>query len=571
MHQSFSAAGTPVLSVCAGALAVLPLTAHADFAITQLTQDGNPGVMPHRIETPLHLPIDVDYAPGNSDYFFVSQLGGVGNDGADGDEITKAEGRIVLFDRNTGLVDYLNPFLVINDTNLFDPIGVAPEVGLFSTAFHPDFANNGKLYVSVAVNYPGPAPDLSPRDPRNPPFKTVVREYTADPNNLAAGATFSQTVLEVDQPSFNHNGSWMGFNPIESANGEHNLYITWGDGGDQHDPFQYSQDNDSWLGTVLRVNVDGDDFAGDPNRNYAVPADNPFVGEAGLDEIWAYGLRNPWRASFDSETGDFYVGDVGQDTWEEINFLPGDIGPDDDRNFGWRDREGFNATPTGGIGGPAPADNVDPIIAIRHLGGGVAGYEGNSIAGGIVYRGPVEEFYGKYIFADSVSGNIWAIDLEDIENFDPATPHGTLERLNGIITPENGFVSIVSFAEDEEGNLLIVDHGFQGANLGGHLYRLDFVSSAYIDGDFNGSGQVEQGDLDLVLQNWGDFEIPDGWEARSQFSGQMSQAELDLVLQNWGNDDGQPHFITGDGNVPEPAGLAVLAGAALLRRRWSAG
>ena len=520
---------------------VVSLPASAEYTVTRLTPDFNPGSLPHLNSTALHLPVDVDAAPGNTDLYFVSQLGGLESDGSDGDDITKSEGRIVLLDRNTGQVDFNNPFLVIGDTNTFDPVAGAPEVGLFSTAFHPDFATNGKFYVGVAVNYPGPAPDLSPRDPRNPPFKFALREYTADPNNLAAGASFSQTILEIDQPSFNHNGSWLGFNPVEVAQGENYLYVTMGDGGDQHDPYQYGQDKDHLLGTVMRIDIDGDDFVGDPDRNYAIPADNPFVGSAGLGEIWAYGFRNPWRAGFDSLTGDLFVGDVGQFTWEEINYIPGDISPTDDRNYGWRLREGFVATPSGGVGGSPPADNVDPIVAYAHGGGN---FQGNSVAGGIVYRGPVPEFYGKYIFADSISGNIWAMDVDDIGTFDPLNPGDTLQLVSNALAPEQGnYVSIVSFAEDEAGNLLIVDHGFDGAGLGGHIYRLDLQTA-----DFNSDGVVNG--LDFLAWQRGESPNP------------LSSEDLTLWEESY--DPGIGRILASE--VPEPTTAVMALGmfAALL-------
>lgn len=523
-----------------GALLCLALHSQASavYKVSRLTPDFNPGSLPHLNSTALHLPIDVDAAPGNTDYYFVSQLGGLGSDGSDGDDITKSEGRIVLLDRSTGQVEFNTPFLNIPDTNLFDPVGGAPEVGLFSTAFHPDFATNGKFYVSVAVNYPGPTPNLSPRDPRNPPFKVSVREYTADPNNITTGATFSQTIFEIDQPSFNHNGSWMGFNPVEVAQGKNYLYITQGDGGDQHDPYQYGQDKEHLLGTVMRIDIDGDDFAADPNRNYAIPADNPFVGTTGLDEIWAYGLRNPWRAGFDSLTGDLFISDVGQFTWEEINYLPGDIQPSEDRNFGWRPREGFVATPSGGVGGPAPADNVDPIVAYQH---GFGNFQGNSVAGGIVYRGPVQEFYGKYIFADSISGNIWAMNVNDIGSFDPQNPSGTLQLVTDDLAPEEGgYVSIVSFAEDEEGNLLIVDHGYDGAGLGGHIYRLELHAADYNrDGDITG--------LDFL--EWQRGGSPDP----------LSSTDLMLWRDSYGADDPNMGRAT---SVPEPTTLLLVLGMA---------
>ncbi|TWT92897.1 hypothetical protein Pla108_40370 [Botrimarina colliarenosi] len=398
-----------------------------------------------QLTSELHIPVDAEVVPGFEDKIFIAQLGGVASDGNDGDPITKSEGRIVVYDRTTGLVDYNNPFLTIGDTSLVDPYGV-PEVGLFSMAFHPQFQNNGKFYVQAAVTHTGPAPIV---DTRVSPFKTVVREYTVDVNNSALPIMSSKTILELNQPAPNHNGSWIGFNPLETANGESNLYITLGDGGDQHDPANYAQDPYSWFGSVLRVDVDGDDFAADPSRNYAVPADNPYAdGVEGAPEVWAWGLRNPWRASFDPTNGDMYIGDVGQGWYEEIDLIPGGSSG---QNFGWRLREGFHATPTGGVGGMV-RDTVDPIYEYLHPGraGAVAGFSGNSVTGGVVYRGPVQELYGRYVFADNVSGQIWS--------FDPADPSGTIQNMNSLFTPDQGQIyGVTSFDLDENGNLLIVD------------------------------------------------------------------------------------------------------------------
>jgi hypothetical protein len=398
-----------------------------------------------RLTGDLHIPVDAEVVPGFEDKIFIAQLGGVASDGNDGDPITKSEGRIVVYDRNTGTVDYNNPFLVIADTSLLDPYGV-PEVGLFSMAFHPEFQTNGKLYVNVAVNHSGPAPTV---DTRVSPFKTVVREYTVDVNNAALPVMSSRTILSLNQPAPNHNGSWIGFNPIETAQGVNNLYITQGDGGDQHDPANYGQNPNNWFGTVMRVDVDGDDFGADPNKNYAIPADNPYAnGVDGAPEVWAWGLRNPWRASFDSANGDMYLGDVGQGWYEEIDLIPGGTSG---QNFGWRLREGAHATPTGGVGGPSRSA-IDPIYEYLHFGrpGAQAEFSGNSVTGGVLYRGPIQELNGRYIFADNVFGQIWS--------FDPANPLGTVQNMNSLFTPDEGQIfGVTSFDLDENGNLLIVD------------------------------------------------------------------------------------------------------------------
>ncbi len=547
------------------AAAITSTTSSAqDYVVNRLTTgiNASPTVA---VSTQLHLPTDIDFAPGVSDFVFVSQLGGVNSDGSDGDDVTKKEGRIVLMNATTGEVDYNRPFLTITDTDLLDPYGV-PEVGLFSTAFHPDFATNGKFYVSVAVDHPnGGSLSLAPRDPRTSPFKVAVREYTANPANLAAGATFSRTILEVNQPAPNHNGSWIGFNPLEAADGKHYLYATFGDGGDQHDPQRYGQDLSSLLSTVVRLDIDGDAFPNDASRNYAIPSDNPFVGTTAAPEIWAYGLRNPWRASFDSLTGDMYIGDVGQNVWEEIDFIPYGIAPDAPRNFGWRLREGFVATPSGGVGGAAPADNVDPIIAYRH---GTGAYQGNSVAGGLVYRGPVEALQGMYIFADSVTGNIWGIDVADIASFDPAQPANSLVLLNDGFKPADGssYTAIVSFEEDAAGNLYIVDMGYDAAGIGGTIYRLD-PGPGPIDVILSvASGSQTQADLgrtviDSVLSVTKTGAGTLVFNAANPYTGPTTVAGGTLVLQNAQAVAASPVTVTTGATLAAASGVTMQSPA----------
>lgn len=399
-----------------------------------------------RLTNELHIPVFATTAPGDDNRVFIAQLGGVAGDGTDGDPITKAEGRIVIYDRSTGQVDYENPFLTISDTSLLEEFGV-PEVGLFGMTFHPDFQTNGKFYVNVAVNHAGSAPIV---DGSVSEFKTVVREYTVSAENPnLANANSARTILSLNQPHSNHNGSWLGFSPQEVAAGERNLYITQGDGGMQRDPANHGQNKNTWFGKVMRIDVSGDAFPADPERNYAIPTDNPYVGVDGADELWAIGLRNPWRASFDRQTSDFWIGDVGQDRREEIDFQPADS--PGGANYGWRLREGSVATPSAGIGGPAPPGNVNPVYEYLHQGlAPDPNFQGNSVTGGYVYRGPIEELQGRYVFGDAVSGHIWS--------FDPANPSGTVQNMNALFTPNEGQIfSVTSFGEDNQGNLFIVD------------------------------------------------------------------------------------------------------------------
>src|SRR5688500_16668172 len=164
------------------------------------------------------------------------------------------------------------------------------------------------------------------------------------------------------------------------------LYVAFGDGGSAGDPCESGQDLTTWLGKILRVDAD--------QAPYVVPSDNPFVGVTGDDEIWAYGLRNPYRASFDLATGDLWIGDVGQGAREEVDFQP--AASDGGENYGWRLREGSIATPSGGVGGPAPAGAIEPVYDYPRTGA----FGGSTVIGGYIYRGPDPDLQGLYFFAD---------------------------------------------------------------------------------------------------------------------------------------------------------------------------
>ncbi|MFT4571894.1 MAG: glucose/arabinose dehydrogenase [Candidatus Binatia bacterium] len=316
------------------------------------------------------------------------------------------------------------------------------ESGLLGLAFDPDYASNGYFYVNfTAID--------------GPQLQTIVRRYTVSGDPDVADASSALDVLRIDQPQSNHNGGWIGFGPDDY------LYVAVGDGGSANDsgsghvePTGNSQDTtDNLLGKMLRIDTAGDDFPGDPNRNYAVPADNPFVGVAGDDEIWAYGLRNPWRASFDRANGDLYIGDVGQGEWEEIDVQaatsPGGT------NYGWRLREGTQATP-GGVGGSKPIGAIDPIYEYSHGAGSTQGF---SVTGGYVYRGPVPALVGNYFFSDFVSGRLWSIRFDgSAETSHDGSNFSEFVDWTDTLLPDLGSVgNISSFGEDGDGNLYIVD------------------------------------------------------------------------------------------------------------------
>jgi glucose/arabinose dehydrogenase len=295
------------------------------------------------------------------------------------------------------------------------------ERGLLGLAFHPDYPNDDRFFV----NYTNNSGD------------TVIAQYRvsgANPNVADPGSAF--ILLTVDQPYSNHNGGSIAFSPIDGY-----LYIGLGDGGSGGDPLNSGQLLNSLLGKILRINVDG-------ALPYEVPPDNPFVGAPGEDEIWAWGIRNPWRFSFDRETGDFFIGDVGQGSWEEIDFQP--AASSGGENYGWRCWEGnhpFNQTGCGD-----PDDYVFPILEYSH------GF-GCSVTGGYRYRGALyPNLYGYYLYADYCTGTVWGAVNEE----------GTWTST--ALLPS--LMSVSSFGEDELGELYLADH----SSFNGAVYRIIDIS-----------------------------------------------------------------------------------------------
>ncbi len=306
------------------------------------------------------------------------------------------------------------PFLDITDRVLDN----ANERGLLGLAFHPDFADNGWLFV----NYTGSG------------GKTVISRFSlsADPNQADPDSEW--VLLEIAQPYANHNGGCLRFGP------DGYLYIGMGDGGAGGDPLDSGQDPHSLLGKMLRI--------APADTGYGVPADNPFAGLSDtLPEIWALGLRNPWRFSFDRLTGDLWIADVGQNEWEEINFQPASEGGG--RNYGWRCYEGL--APYNPSGCSASGAYTFPIHVYEN-----AQAVGRSVTGGYVYRGAnLPALYGAYIFGDYVSGRIWSL------RYEPATGSKVVEELGQLAAHE-----LSAFGEDLEGELYVC--GLSS----GRIYRL---------------------------------------------------------------------------------------------------
>ena len=223
----------------------------------------------------------------------------------------------------------------------------------------------------------------------------------------------------------------------------------------------------------------GDDFPDDTNRNYGIPTDNPFVGISGADEIWAYGLRNPWRNSFDRQTGDLYIADVGQGIQEEINFQPA-TSPGGE-NYGWRVMEGELCN---FANDPLPCDDpsyTEPIHVYNHTGS-------RSVTGGYVYRGPRTALQGTYFFAEYITAQIWTFEYDGVimTNFTDRTVE---------MTPDVGSIaSISSFGEDGIGNLYVLDLN------GGEVFKI--LPEPVIAGDFDGDGFVDLVDFSWLAKLW---------------------------------------------------------------------
>ncbi|HEY8615539.1 PQQ-dependent sugar dehydrogenase [Phenylobacterium sp.] len=382
-----------------------------------------------RVASGLSSPLFAASPPGEPDRLFV---------------VEQHTGRIRILDLNSGQTQ-ADAFLDLPDNALAG----GGEQGLLGLAFHPDYASNGRFYVYLT----NPAGDIE------------LREYRrADADHADAGS--GRLVLTIDHPPpTNHNGGWMAFGP------DRMLYVATGDGGGSGDPGNNAQNRDSLLGKVLRIDVDGDAFPADASRNYAIPAGNPFAGAVqGADEVWLYGLRNPWRGSFDSATGDLWIGDVGQGQREEVNLIPAGQGG---LNLGWRFMEGNQP-----YSGTAPAGLTPPLLDYDRT---TPLYSGVAVTGGYVYHGPGGG-QGLYWFGDFASGNIWSVSARG------GAAQDFLNRNGQIVLSGGGDLDqIASFAVDGRGRLYVV-------GLDGDIHRLTPRAGA---GDASDYIRGEDGD-DLI-------------------------------------------------------------------------
>ncbi len=330
-------------------------------------------------------------------------------DGSDRLFVVEQPGRVLVFP-NSSEVDKAEVFI-----DLTDPVNdVGNEEGLLSIAFHPNYKENGRFFVYYSAG-----------DPR----RSVIAEGKASEDNPNRARPGLQVILEQSQPWDNHNGSTLVFGP------DGMLYASFGDGGWAGDPQNNAQDTTNLLGSVIRIDVDNKD----PGRGYSIPADNPITVEQHQQnpklrrELWAWGLRNVWRMSFDRTTGELWAGDVGQNKWEEVSILR------KGGNYGWKVREGAHRF--GKSGAKNTEAFIEPVFEYDHN-------KGWSITGGHVYRGPQSVLQGLYMCGDYISRRLWIMrpngmdPVQDVREFD--------------LGRDGAFVA--SFGEDEAGEMYICDH-----------------------------------------------------------------------------------------------------------------
>ncbi|GAB3947987.1 PQQ-dependent sugar dehydrogenase [Spirosoma harenae] len=316
--------------------------------------------------------------------------------------VLEQEGRIRVFDKNPA-VQKASIYLDIKGK-----VSSEGEMGLLGLAFHPDFKRNGFFYVYYTK--------------RNPLESVIARYQVSSADQMTVDPATEKVILRFAQPYDNHNGGKIAFGP------DGYLYISTGDGGAWGDQHNYAQNRTFWLGKILRLDINKQD-----KGTYGIPADNPFAGnQEGLrEEIFAYGLRNPWRFSFDRKTGQIWAGDVGQNQFEEIDIII------KGGNYGWRLKEAdtcFNPRKDCDTG-----NLIDPIHQYPRS-------EGVSITGGVVYRGTRHpELVGSYLYADYASGKVWALAFE-----------GNKRVGNQLLI--SGAGSISAFGEDAAGEVFLLDH-----------------------------------------------------------------------------------------------------------------
>lgn len=404
--------------------------------------DAFPGVSVNQI-------LGLEPQPGTNDLFILSQ-----------------SGRIFRLERGSQ-TQQLTTWL-----DLSSQLISGGERGLLGLAFHPEFEQNRRFYVNYTIANP---------------LRTVISRFTVDENgNPDTGS--EQQLLIFNQPFANHNGGDIAFGP------DGFLYIASGDGGSGGDPQNNAQNTSNLLGAMLRVDVNTND------ATYLIPGDNPFVSGGGMPEIFAWGLRNPWRMSFDRENGMLWTGDVGQNAWEAIHII------ENGKNYGWNILEGSNCFPPGSNCNP---DGLElPVFEYNHDNGD------RSITGGFVYRGANNpSLFGKYIYGDFISGRVWALSFDE-ETFEAQS---NTELIN---LPMN----ISSFAQDNDGELYILGYN------NGRIFRIVTTPEATAITQ----PQPEETVPETFTLSWSDIAGADSYRfeisATSTFENLLADGETDATM-----------------------------------------
>ena len=353
--------------------------------------------------------------------------------------ILEQEGIIKVVNNNS---NELNATIFLDITSIVNQDPGYTEEGLLGLAFHPNFEENGYFYVNYT--------DYNPK-------RNVIKRYTVSSDNPNyANPQSGLIILNVQQPYTNHNGGQMGFGP------DGYLYISFGDGGSAGDPLDHGQNLQTLLGSIVRIDVNNI-----INSNYSIPSDNPFISNPNaLDEIYAYGLRNMWRFSWDSATQLLWGADVGQYGWEEINIIKPGL------NYGWNEMEGNHCYPE--MSTCEPEGLEPPIYEYPLYVDGVC-----SITGGYVYRGNLSpSLYGKYIYGDWCTGDIWSLKHQTNSNT-------TNEK---IITTN---LNITTFGLDQNNEILFAANS--------NIYRLLSDEQLFEIGDINQDEQINIQDIILII------------------------------------------------------------------------
>lgn len=499
-----------------------------------------------RVASGLNQPTFIAQAPGDPSSLYIVERQGPN---------TNQAGRILKFDFATRTSDVFLDFT----GNSFTSDG-----GILSMAFHPDFQTNGKFYTATAFN--GGVNNLRDR----------VQEYRV----VDGEPVLQRTLLQYDN-LFNpfHTVNMMAFDPLAAGDERDYMLILLGDGGTQANQPQFvnnSQDLSQVYGKILRIDVsDGlDAYPGDPLKNFGIPDDNPFAedGDPGtLDEIFASGFRNPYRGSYDRQTGDFFVGDVGFNVKEEVSFIKAGTSGDD---FGWARREGTIENPVSAHGGPQ-GDSLNPIYEYDHSTGNV------SVTSGYVYRGPVEELQGTYFFSDFVSGRVFTAEFD--RDTDPATFNGNnltnlqdrTTELESLIYGGGDIRNLTSFGEDLEGNLYLVKFGndFFPPNGQGEIFRV-VPGPPIVRSDLNLDGLINLTDWGLLVAGNGTDLSGLSFEqayAKGDLDGDFDNDYFDFLLfrQDFNQANGAGALERQLAGVPEPTAAALLLlWAAILAGSW---